>query len=255
MFFYVSKMVSILLFPFPLFFFILLVYLIYKKNRILVFLWLFFGFFSTEIFSSFLLQTLEDRFPIVQFQDAQKVDAAIVLGGLSNPLRMVSDWPEFTDGVDRILIAEELWRSKKANFIIISGGIGNILQTGASESITLQRYLEKRIPKDQIFIDPLSRNTAENAIESLKICKEKNFKKVYLITSAFHLYRAYYTFLKIKEEYYPNLEILPLPTDYRSLRKIMNLEDFFPKDFALHKSTIAIKEYLGILGYKIKGYL
>lgn len=257
MFFYLSKIFSILFFPFPLVFLIIFIYLIYKKNKLLLTIWILFGIFSSHYFSSFLLQKLEDQFPNKNLKNLEKVDAIIVLGGLSNPLRMVSDWPEFTDGVDRILIALEIYSQKKADYIILSGATGFLFQVGKPESITLYTYLKNKVEEDKILIDSISKNTAENAIESLKICKNYNFKKVYLITSAFHMYRAFYTFQTIKKKYYSDLEIMiePIPVDYRSYRVIAGPEDFFPSDKGIYKSTIAIKEIIGIFGYKLKGYL
>ncbi len=255
MFFYLSKIVSILFFPFPLFYIIIFIYLIYKKSRFLILIWIFFGMISTEIVASILLRSLEDRFPYVRISGIQEAEATIVLGGLSNPERSIGDWPEFTDGVDRILFAEEIWHSKKTNYIILSGASGRILQNTHPEAMILKKYLKNKIPEDKILIDAISRNTAENAIESIKICKQFNIKKIHLITSAFHLYRAYDTFLKIKNTIYPELIIYPIPTDFRSIRKNYGPEDFFPNEYSLYKTTIAIKEYIGILGYKLKGYL
>ncbi len=212
---------------------------------------------STEFIGSRMIQILEDQFPKIELEKAEMVDAVIVLGGLSNPLRMVSNFPEFTDGVDRILIAEKLYQLKKTNYIIISGATGYIRQNIMPESIPLKKYLSYSIPENFILIDDKSRNTYENAIEALKICKNYSFKKVYLVTSAFHMYRSYRIFQKVLKDHYPieNIAIIPYPVDYRSLRQIAGIEDFFPSDFGLHKSTIAIKEFIGIIAYKIKGYL
>ncbi|GIX41318.1 MAG: hypothetical protein KatS3mg129_1051 [Leptospiraceae bacterium] len=257
MFFYLSKIFSIFFFPLPLFLLILIIYFIYKKEKIFLLLILIFYIISTEYFASRFLQILENQFQPIEIQLAEPIDAVIVLGGLSNPLRMVTNLPEFTDGVDRILIAEKLLQLKKTKYIILSGATGYIRQNILPESITLKKYLKLTIPEQYILIDDKSRNTYENAIESLKICKQHGFKKVYLITSAFHMYRAYSVFQKVLKKYYSEKEIIiiPYPVDYRSLRQIAGIEDFFPTDSGLQKSTIAIKEFIGIVAYKLKGYL
>jgi uncharacterized SAM-binding protein YcdF (DUF218 family) len=257
MFFYFSKIFSILFFPLPLFLFVLILYFIIKKNIKFIIVCLLFYSISTEFVASKLLQILEDQYPVISLKDAEKVDAVIVLGGLSNPLRMVMDFPEFTDAVDRIIIAEKLFYFQKTPYIILSGATGYINQNHIPESVPLKEYLKMTIPETKLLIDNVSRNTYENAIESLKICTQYSFKKVYLITSAFHMYRAYNVFKNVLENQYSDLKIMiiPYPVDYRSLRKIAGIEDFFPTDIALHKSTIAIKEFIGIFAYKIKGYL
>lgn len=257
MFFYISKIFSLLFFPLPLFLLILVIYFIIKKHKtFIVFIFLFY-LISTEFIASKLLQILEDRFPIISLEKSETVDAVIVLGGLSNPLRQITNFPEFTDGVERILIGEKLYLLKKTQYMILSGATGYIRQSITPESITLKQYLLYTIPEKSILIDDKSRNTYENAQESIKICKEYSFKKVYLITSAFHMYRSYYVFQYVLKQKYPDysLTILPYSVDYRSLRNIAGIEDFFPSDNGLHKSTIAIKEFIGIIAYYLKGYL
>jgi len=257
MFFYLSKIFSLIFFPLPLFILTILIYFIIKKNKNFIIITLLFYLISTEFIASRLIQILEDRFPKIELKKVEDVDAVIVLGGLSNPLRMVSSLPEFTDGVDRILIAEKLYQLKKTKYVLISGATGYIRQNIMPESVTLKNYLLYTVPENSILIDDKSRNTYENAIESLKICEEHSFRKVYLVTSAFHMFRSYHIFQKVLKDHYPkeNITIIPYPVDYRSLREIAGIEDFFPSDFGLHKSTIAIKEFIGIIAYKIKGYL
>lgn len=257
MFFYISKIFSLLFFPLPLFLLILAIYFIIKKNKIFIILTFLFSLISTEFIASKFIQILEDRFPVILLDQAEEVDAVIVLGGMSNPLRQITTFPEFTDGVERILIGEKLFLLRKTKLILISGATGYIRQSITPESIPLKQYLLYSIPEESILIDDLSRNTYENAIESLKICKDHSIKKVYLITSAFHMYRAYHVFQHVLKHEYPNypLTILPYPVDYRSLRTIAGIEDFFPNDVALNKSTTAIKEFIGIVAYYLKGYL
>lgn len=257
MFFYLSKVFSLLFFPYPLFLLILLVYFIIKKNKAFIFLIILFCLISTEFIASKLTQILEDQFPVISLEQAESVDAVIVLSGLSNPLSQVSNFPEFSNSVERILIGEKLYLLKKTPYIILSGATGYIRQSIKAESISLKQYLLYSVPEEAILVDDISRNTYENALESLKICKAYSFKKVYLITSAFHMYRAFHVFQHVLKHSYSDysLTILPYPVDYNSFRTIAGIEDFFPSIGALGKSTTAIKEFIGILAYYIKGYL
>jgi len=257
MFFYLSKIFSLLFFPLPLFVFTLLIYFIINKNKKYIIITIIFFLISTEFVASRMIQILEDQFPKIELEKAEDVDAVIVLGGLSNPLRMVTNFPEFTDGVDRILVAEKLYQLNKTKYVLISGATGYIRQSILPESIPLKKYLLYTVPENSILIDDKSRNTYENAVESLKICKEHSLKKVYLMTSAFHMYRSYYVFLHVLNQMglEQEITIIPYSVDYRSLREIAGIEDFFPSDDGLKKSTTTIKEFIGIIAYKIKGYL
>ncbi len=218
---------------------------------------MFFWFISTDYFGSFFLRILEDRFPVVLTQDIENADAAVVLGGMSSSLNKVSDRIEFDDAVDRILLPVYLLQRQKIKSLILSGGSGLILQTEKPESFLLKEFLInfQNLSETKIFVDTRSKNTYENIIETLKIIRQNHIKKIYLVTSAFHMYRAYNLFQKQIDNHNLELKVIPLPVDYRSTRKRMGIEDYVPSHFGLAKTTIAFKEYIGILAYFIREYL
>ena len=52
------------------------------------------------------------------------------------------------------------------------------------------------VPRDAIIHEKKSQNTREQAIEVINMAKANNWKKVILVATHEHQYRAYLTFLK-----------------------------------------------------------
>jgi len=47
----------------------------------------------------------------------------------------------------------------------------------------------------------------------------------------------------------------PFPVDYRSDRIPSGIEQYFPASHSAYKSSLAIKEFMGLLAYTAKGYI
>ncbi|MBX7058981.1 MAG: YdcF family protein [Leptospirales bacterium] len=254
MFFYLSKIFSGLLFPYALFLLLSIVAaiklprsrfrLVFRLALVAIFL------LSTNRISGALIAPLESAYPQMRSADAPQADAIVVLGGMSDPLSARLEGPEFLDSVDRILAAELLWRAGKAPLLVISGGLGLMLQRGEPEARALQRWLLARgIPQSAIVIGDRSRNTAENAIETAALARSRGWTRVLLVTSAFHLPRATLCFRK------QGLAVIPFPTDYYRSVVDPGPEGIMPAPGAMSLSTVAIKEYLGIVAYWLRGYI
>jgi uncharacterized SAM-binding protein YcdF (DUF218 family) len=253
-FFYLSKLLSGILFPYPLFLIVCLIaaWQMPKTARIRpVFRIAVIAFYMLSInpVSGWLIGILEERHVYQSLQTAPTADAIVVLSGMVDPLTGIGDRPEFLSSGDRILAAEELWRAKKAPQIVISGGSGLILQTGESEARILERWLTARgVP---VMAETDSRNTAENAIETAKIAHREGWRRILLVTSAFHMPRSIACFRKAA----PHLQIAPYPVDYYRSRDWPGPEAFFPASGAMGVSTMAVKEYIGLIAYWLRGYI
>jgi len=265
MFFFLSKVASLFLLPYPFFYFCGLFGLLAYRRRIKgrkprwpVLLYLLFGMISTDVFANYALRLLEDRFPRRSVADAPPVDAVFVLGAISNPLASVDETPQFTDGVDRLLTAMDLFKAGKVRYIILTGKSALIDHKGNAESEDLKNYLIQRgFPADRILVDADSRNTVENFLYGLKLGEEHNLRSYYLVTSAFHMYRSVLTYDRVKADHYADLpiEMKPFPVDYRSDRIPSGIEQYFPASHSAYKSSLAIKEFMGVAAYTAKGYI
>lgn len=110
-----------------------------------------------------------------------KCDAAILLEG---------------DGFFRIQKAVELYKNNMVSRIVFSGNIVDKAY-GSYPFEEIKPYLLKEgIPKENILHENKSMHTRQQAIEVLKLAQKKGWKKLALVASHEHQYRAYLTFLR-----------------------------------------------------------
>lgn len=253
MFFFFSKILTLFFFPLPLVILlgILFTFLIQGwKNKILLLIPIsLLCFFSSFLVSQKLISDLELDYPPVDINSLPQVDAIVVLGGMMNPLSYYEK-AELLSSADRLTDTVVLWRNKKSSSIIFTGGSGILFQDDAIEAEQAIKVLTSLgIPKEDIILESKSRNTYENAFYVSKILEKKKWKKIILVTSAFHMRRALGCFKKFE------IEVFAYPTDYRTLKKVVNWDTIIPSVGALETSSIAIKEWLGIIVYAWSGYL
>lgn len=111
----------------------------------------------------------------------QKSDAIVLLEG---------------DGLNRYQKAVDLYNEGWADKIIFSGGITDYEYGSFPYSDVLPHILETGVPNEAIIHESKSLNTKEQVVEVLKMASENNWKKLILVASHEHQYRAYMTFLR-----------------------------------------------------------
>lgn len=100
------------------------------------------------------------------------------------------------DGLHRYKKAVSLFNEGWANKIIFSGGITDYEYGSFPFSDVLPHILATGVPNESIIHEEKSLNTKEQAEEVLRIACENNWKRLILVASHEHQYRAYLTFLK-----------------------------------------------------------
>jgi uncharacterized SAM-binding protein YcdF (DUF218 family) len=186
-------------------------------------------------------------------------DAIVVLGGGTRSQAYPRPDVDFTDAGDRVWYGASLYHAKKAPKIIVSGGRISWKGAGDPESEDLTKLLVKMgVPKQDIIPEGESYNTRDNAIYVQKILKEQNFKTILLVTSAMHMPRSMAIFKHL------GINAIAAPTDYRVSQLELDepnrqtestILSFIPNEEWLLLTTQAIREYMGILVYKLKGWL
>ena len=252
MFFVLSKTLQYLIFPLTLFFLVMIAtFLFYHRKHaraifgaMIVSLYM----LCMPITSDSLLGWLESARPPSDIL-AQKYDVAVVLTGMLDIELSEKENLEFGEGVDRILAGIFVVRRGIADKLLITGGSGSLLDQSKSEAVLLKEFaIESGLSPSQIIIDPTSRNTHENAVNTAGLVREGGYEKILLITSAFHVWRAEAAFNK--QGLFPEV----YPVDFRTSDTI-SIFDFLPSAGALSRVTWMIHELVGVIVYRLQGYI
>ncbi|MFO0679159.1 MAG: YdcF family protein [Polyangiaceae bacterium] len=205
--------------------------------------------FSLPTTSDALMLTVESSAVDTYDRDAT-YDLVILLGGAidGGPIRTASR-PEWNDNVDRVTVVYDLLRENRAKRVLITGGAVGPRNLGLTEaSVMGDLYRKWGIDPSRILLEERSVNTRENAVFSAEIlAKEPPTSKMLLVTSAFHMNRAAGCFRAVGLR--PHL----LPVDFRGPASGNHLS-YLPRSFALADSSMVLREYLGRIVYRLRGY-
>jgi len=199
---------------------------------------------SNPLVANFLLGSLEKKYDRVAFHDLPKMDTLLVLSGMVERIQN-SDGSidyEFNEAVDRINAGIEVMRLGKADKLILTQGFLP-WSRGEPEGEFLKKVaIESGIPQKQIKLTNIVENTEQEFLELRNNITKDDV--IGLITSAFHMQRALMHMSKITND------VVIIPVDYRSTSKRFTFIDFLPSPAALYKTTLFLKEKLGILHLK-----
>jgi uncharacterized SAM-binding protein YcdF (DUF218 family) len=203
--------------------------------------------FAVDPVANRLVRSLESDAPRT-YRPGVTYDAVVILGGLvDEPATVSSGVPSFNDNVERMLSAYDLLRRGFARSAIVSSG--PLATAGPVEAHVVADELEAwGIEKDRIVIEDRARNTHENAVYVSKIARDRGWKDLVVVTSAFHMRRAMECFNA------ENLAVDALPVDYRSYDPDAYTGSLLPRAHSLAMSEMAIREEAGRVIYRLRGY-
>ncbi|MEL6813439.1 MAG: YdcF family protein [Cyanobacteria bacterium J06598_3] len=263
--FFLSKLLPLFVYPLGLSSLLMAVGLVLlwrrpKQASGAIALALFILFFSSnQLVSQHLVSTLEWQY--LPPQPMPTADAIVVLGGCTEPASEPRPWVEVSDRGDRILYAARLYNQKRAPKLILSGGRIRWRRgdDGPSEADDMKEFaLAMNVPAEDIVLEGDSLNTRQNAVNVQKILNEQSLDTVLLVTSAMHMPRSVAIFQKL------GINVIPAPTDYfvpTDRRKHINatlegrILSLLPNADAQSNFTSALKEYIGFVIYRLRGWV
>lgn len=205
------------------------------------------GTFLLAIFplGDFLIRPLETRYPANP--PLSNVDGIIVLGGGENAGKSAY-WKQsqLNEGGERYTAALELVRRFPQARLLFAGGssqLSDLAGGGISEGSVAQAFfLAQGLEPSRLLIEQESRNTSENAHNSVVLAQPQAGQTWVLVTSAFHMPRAMHTFTQAGWT-----GLVPYPVDYRS----GSFADGIEWELAEHLKVLntAVKEYAGLVVY------
>ena len=191
--------------------------------------------------------------------DLPTADAIVVLGGATRGISPPRVMPDLNEHGDRVLYAAQLYKEGKAPKIVLTGGRNGWFGADESEADDMANLLELAgVPPEAIIEEGKSLNTHENALFTKPILEENGIKKVLLVTSAFHTPRSLKIFAK------QGIDAIAAPTDFLITEQDLIKHDFssesrvlsyLPDSASLYYTSKAIKEYIGTVVYRLKGWI
>ncbi|MEM1366420.1 MAG: YdcF family protein [Cyanobacteria bacterium P01_H01_bin.15] len=183
-------------------------------------------------------------------------DAIVVLGGGTRPGRYPRLLPDLTEAGDRVVFGARLYQLGKAPRIVVAGGRITWEGQNKPEAEDMAELLQLfGVPGEAILREPDSLNTYQNATNVRALLAPHGWNHILLVTSARHMPRSVRLFEK------QGFVVEPAATDYLaidanpthdSLSSILNL---LPRSDRLDQTTSALKEYLGLWVYQLRGWL
>ncbi len=254
MFYFLSKVVYALIAPLSIVIIFFLLYFITKVKRNL-----YYGFGLLIFFTNpWLAQTVIKFYevPPISIAKTEQFEAIIVPSGfVSNFMLNGVVRANFNDGNDRMCQAIDLYKSGIAKKIIYTGGADTVFGGFVPESKLGKEFMVKcGIPDSCIIIETLSMNTHQNAKYTASMLEnlDKNWKqkRYVLVTAGFHMLRAKLCFEK------QGFNVVPYSADIKSLRSRNTiLNTIIPSYGGFQLWTYMMKEWIGLVVYKVKGYI
>lgn len=264
MFLFLSKLLPLLIYPLGFASLLLLVTVwgIWQKRRrlamitaiaALVVLWM--G--SNAWVATRLMQSLE--WQNLPPEPVPEAEAIVVLGGSTRSADWPRPWVDVNEAGDRVLHGAQLYTAGKAPTLILSGGRIAWRGGGAPESADMaQIAIAMGVPSSAIIEDPTSLNTYQNAVNVKAILAREEINRILLVTSALHMPRSLAIFRK------QGIEAIAAPTDFlvseRAVAEISGtrqaiLLSLLPDAEHLNDVSRALKEYIGLAVYRLRGWL
>jgi len=204
---------------------------------------------SMPVVGSGLLHWLESAHPSQSIAGVAPADAIVPLGGILGPLSTPGRVANVNEAGERLEAGIALWQAKKAPWLVFTGGRAPWSDLPETEGVQVARLAVARgVPADQIQVTREVGNTADEARAVRDLMAERGWKKIILVTSAWHMRRAARQFRKA------GVDFIPFPVDYQvTPLQPFTLLDFLPRADGLRATEWTLRELYGIAFYSLFG--
>jgi uncharacterized SAM-binding protein YcdF (DUF218 family) len=203
---------------------------------------------SLPVVGAALMHQLEVPYHRIPVEHIQKADAIVVLSGM---LEQVEGAPlgELGDAADRFEGGIDLFKAGKAPRLVFTGGHMPWNQHCTPEGVLLaERARLRGVPTRKILLTSNVPNTAGEAVATAKLLgvSPDRPRRIILVTSAFHMYRALMLFRAA------GFEVEPFPVDFKAtdLKVSTTVLHFIPDTSGLDASATALREMAGRAVYR-----
>jgi len=179
------------------------------------------------------------------------VEAIVVLSSEKRPPDNVRPYAVLgEESMYRCLHAARLYRHGPPCPVLVSGGKVIADDPGPTLAELMQDFLHSHgVADEDLIVEPGSRNTYENALESAALLRERGIERIVVVADAMDLLRADLCFRK------QGFEPVMAGTNHRAARWQWHAFNFLPSPGAAKGIERATHEWLGIAWYWLRGRL
>ena len=205
----------------------------------LALLWVGYGAAGSQYVSDRAFAWLQQDYASIDPMELPPFDAVLVLGGGT---AAPAGRPRLSQTGDRVALAAQMHLAGLAPVLVASGrSIGGLDPDRDLAEESRQIWESLGVPRDAIVMVSRPRNTSEEVRAYRALLSEREWDRVGLITSAWHLRRA---MARCAAE---GLDVHPLPSDIRGGRGYRGLISVVPRGPAFEGVHVASWEIVGAL--------
>lgn len=131
--------------------------------------------------------------------------------------------------------------------IVFTGGVGDLFGGSEAGAAIKQYFVDAGISPERVVIEHASRDTYENAVLTRRMLNPAEQDRWLLVTSAYHMPRAVGAFRQA------GFNVIPFAVDFRTHDAGDLLRPPGSVAAGLQRADIAVKEWLGLIAYRIAG--
>lgn len=196
---------------------------------------------STPMLAMWLNRGLE-VYPALDAGQLARVDAIVVLSGGKKPAPEYGGMEPGADSLARLRYGARLAR-ESGKPLLLSGGAP---QGGEAEAAVMARVLRQDYGLSPRWVETRSDTTLENARYAAAMLRADGVERIALVSQGWHLRRALPMFQR------QGLEVSAAPTGFIRYDG-GGIAWYLPSGRAMQESHSALREWLGILFYRLKG--
>ena len=188
--------------------------------------------------------------PAVQPPAFAGVQAVVMCGGVLDDSARDFTGANYTDSVDRFLKAVEVAKLLRKPLVLgggMSDGPGTPLES-AYERKWLQSWGQNSVP---VLDLGMCYTTHDEALSAARLARSYGWKKIVLVTSAYHMDRAWDVFQRT------GLQVVPVGCDFRGMPGLQKKSrvNLLPDTDAAETLRLYLTESVGWIYYRLRGWI
>lgn len=245
--FFVTKLLTVLALPLGFSLFLLLGAVVFRRWWLAVVAGVILAVAGMPWVGTQLLRGLETRYPAVPVAKAGPADAIVVLGGMYGPPAPAGHVPNVGESIDRFEAGVLLQAAGVAPWLVFTGGRTPWdPRPGTEGDRSRVAAIQRGVPAERIVVTRAVVNTAEEAEAVAELGRERGWRRIVLVTTAWHLPRAAEVFRRA------GVACQLFPVDFRTDPDApVTLLDFVPSGAGLERTEMALRERYGHVVYGV----